>query len=219
MVNLTDFIKESLTNNDENLSLYESILENTNEDDYINEGLLSFFKNLWTKFKSLFKDNDDAFDNIRRIEDNKLRSDIAALLALSLEKTESVKDNKSSKDDKSVKSDKSTKDDKSTADDILKTLLSTKKYGNDIEKNIIKIGNNLLTSLPDESTFPLAVQSALNNCTSKDAKQLSEKLKTAINKKYDETNKLKGAEKIKHAQKSIDSKIFKKLKITKNNKK
>ena len=227
MVNLTDFIKESLNNNDENLSLYESILENINEDeyDYINEGLISFFKNLWAKFKSLFNDNDDAFDNIRRIEDNKLRSDITTLLALSLEKTESSKDNKSSNDDKSNKStkddksNKSTKDDKSTADDILKTLLSTKKYGNDIEKNIIKIGNNLLTSLPDESTFPLAVQSVLNNCTSKDAKYLSEKLKTAIKKKYDENNIVDGSKKIKQVQNGIDSKFLKKLKITKNNKK
>lgn len=198
MVNLTDFIKESLNNNDENLSLYESILENINEDDYINEGLLSFFKNLWTKFKSLFKDNDDAFDNIRRIEDNKLRSDIAALLALSLEKTESTKDDKSNK---SNKNDKSSKSDKSTADDILKTLLSTKKYGNDIEKNIIKIGNNLLTSLPDDPSLPLAVQSALNHCTSKDAKYLSEKLKTAINKKYDENNIIEGSKKIKKCTK------------------
>ena len=216
MVNLTDFIKESLNNNDENLSLYESILENINEDeyDYINEGLISFFKNLWTKFKSLFNDNNDAFDNIRRIEDNKLRSDITTLLALSLEKTESSKDNKSSNDDKS---NESTKDDKSTADDILKTLLSTKKYGNDIEKNIIKIGNNLLTSLPDESTFPLAVQSALNNCTSKEAKYLSEKLKTAITKKYNENNIVDGSKKIKQVQNGIDPKILKKLKITKNN--
>lgn len=218
MVSLTDFIRESLNHNKENLSLYESILENINEDeyDYINEGLISFFKNIWAKFKSLFNDNDDAFDNIRKIEDNKLRSDIATLLALSLEKTESTKDDKSSNDDKSNKSNKS---DKSTADDILKTLLSTKKYGNDIEKNIIKIGNNLLTSLPDESTFPLAVQSALNHCTSKDAKYLSEKLKTAIKKKYDENNIVDGSKKIKQVQNGIDSKFLKKLKITKNNKK
>lgn len=218
MVSLTDFIRESLNHNKENLSLYESILENINEDEYeyINEGLISFFKNLWSKFKSLFNDNDDAFDNIRKIEDNKLRSDIATLLALSLEKTESTKDDKSSNDDKSNKSNKS---DKSTADDILKTLLSTKKYGNDIEKNIIKIGNNLLTSLPDDSSFPLVVQSALNHCTSKDAKYLSEKLKTAIKKKYDENNIVDGSKRIKQVQNGIDSKFLKKLKITKNNKK
>jgi hypothetical protein len=227
MVNLTDFIKESLNHNDENLSLYESILENINEDeyDYINEGLILFFKNLWAKFKNLFNDNDDVFDNIRKIEDNKLRSDIATLLALSLEKSESELNNndKSSNDDKSNKStkddksNKSNKDSKSTTDDILKTLLSTKKYGNDIEKNIIKIGNNLLTSLPDDSSFPLAVQSALNHCTSKDAKYLSEKLKTAIKKKYDENNIVDGSKKIKQVQNGIDPKFLKKLKITKNN--
>lgn len=197
MVNLTDFIKESLNHNKENLSLYESVLENINEDeyDYINEGLISFFKNLWTKFKKLFSDNNDAFDNIRRIEDNKLRSDIAALLALSLEKTESTKDDKSTN--------------KSTADDILKTLLSTKKYGNDIEKNIIKIGNNLLTSLPDDSSLSLAVQSVLNNCKSKDAKELSEKLKTAIKKKYDENNIIEGSKKIKKIQNDIEANFLK----------
>ena len=94
MVNLTDFIKESLNNNDENLSLYESILENINEDeyDYINEGLISFFKNLWSKFKNLFSDNSVVFDNIHRIEDNKLKSDMTTLLALYLDDTESYDD-------------------------------------------------------------------------------------------------------------------------------
>jgi hypothetical protein len=204
MVNLTDFIKESLNNNDENLSLYESVLENINEDeyDYINEGLISFFKNLWAKFKNLFNDNDDVFDNIRKIEDNKLKSDIATLLALSLEKSESELNN----NDKSSKDNKSTKTDKLTADDILKTL-STKKYGNDIEKNIIKVGNNLLTSLPDDPSLPLAVQAALNHCTSKDAKYLSEKIKTAIKKKYDENNIVDGSKKIKQVQNGIDPKF------------
>ena len=215
MVNLTDFIKESLNHNKENLSLYESILENINEDeyDYINEGLISFFKNLWTKFKSLFNDNSYAFDNIRKIEDSKLRSDIVTLLALSLERAEANKDDKSTKDDKSNKTDKL------AAEEILKTLISTKKYGNDIEKHMIKVGNNLLTVLPDDSTFPLAVQAVLNDCKSKEAKILAEKLKTAIEKNYDENNKLEGVKKIKNAQNNIDEKILKKLKIIKNNKK
>lgn len=194
MVNLTDFIKESLKYNKENPSLYESILENINEDEYayINEGLLSFFKNLWAKFKNLFNSNNGIFDNIHRIEDNKLKLDMTTLLALSLDETDS------SEDDNLSKLKKETKE-----------LLSTKKYGEDLEKNIIKIGNNLLSSLPNESTFPLAVQAVLNNCKSKEAKDLSIKLKAAIKEKYNKPNTIKGSKKVKKVKNSINSKILK----------
>lgn len=202
MVNLTDFINESLNHNKENLSLYESVLENINEAeyDYINEGLISFFKNLWTKFKNLFSSNNDVFDNIHRIEDNKLKLDMTTLLALSLDNTESGED-----------------DNLLNLKKEIKTILSTKKYGVDIEKNIIKVGNKLSTSLPDDSSLPLAVQAVLNNCKSKDAKELSEKLKTAIKEKYNKKNTIEGSKKIKKIQNGIDPKILKKLKITKNN--
>lgn len=194
MVNLTDFIKESLKYNKENPSLYESILVNINEDEYayINEGLLSFFKNFWTKFKNLFNSNNDIFDNIHRIEDNKLRLDMVTLLALSLDETDSAEGDNLSKLKKETKE-----------------LLSTKKYGEDLEKNIIKIGNNLLSSLPNESTFPLAVQAVLNDCKSKEAKDLSIKLKAAIEEKYNKPNTIKGSKKVKKIKNSINSKILK----------
>lgn len=204
MVNLTDFIKESLNHNKENLSLYESVLENINEDEYnyINEGLISFFKNLWSKFKNLFSSNTDVLDNIHRIEDNKLRSNMTTLLALSLDDIKSDEDNNLLDLKKEIK-----------------TILSSKKYGDDLEKNIIKVGNNLLTSLPNDSTLPLVVQAVLNDCTGEEAKILAKKLKTAIKKKYDENNIVEGSKRIKKIQNDINPKILKKLKNTKNNKK
>ena len=190
MKNLTQFIKESYDivevssiDKIDNKSLYESTLESLTEEDYINEGIIDFFKNLWKSMKSMYTTK--AVDNLNKLDNPKLRNGMAVTAGISSE----LKDKEVQKE--------------------IKDTLDNAESEDDYEKSLIKIGKKTLENLPDNPSFPLSIAATLNEFDSKEAKTLAKKLDEAIKEKYEDKEIKKSAAGIKKTSEKIQSELFK----------